>query len=196
MITRLLLFQGVYVIVRGTTDHNGPPWPSKTIVTCMNCLAQEILVRNAELTSYQQPEEFRKGQKKRGDANPNVLPTSQNPSCWNLSWLSNAHNTRKDPESQWLPRDNLETNSIIIKPETVSSMTDQFSWVPSSCFSLPWYPFLIKSLTLWARVSPRTIHSWVLNETLGPWKRSLSYNRITPCLSLIKTLSIVFRAPR
>ena len=101
----------------------------------MNCLAQEVPVRNAELTSYQQPEEFRKGQKKRGDANPNVLPTSQNPSCWNLSWLSNAHNTRKDPESQWLPRDNLETNSITIKPETVSA------WQTSS----PGFPHLLLS---------------------------------------------------
>ena len=38
-ITQLLLFQCVYVIVRGTTDQNGPPWPDKMIVTCMNYLA-------------------------------------------------------------------------------------------------------------------------------------------------------------
>ena len=42
---------------------------------------------------------FRKGQKERGDANPYVLPTSQNPSCWNPSWLSDMRATRKDPES-------------------------------------------------------------------------------------------------
>ena len=36
-------------------------------------------MRNVELTSYHQPEEFGKGQKEREDASPYVLPTSQNP---------------------------------------------------------------------------------------------------------------------
>ena len=33
-------------------------------------------------------------------ASPHVLTTSQNPSHWNPSWLSDACATRKDPESE------------------------------------------------------------------------------------------------
>ena len=39
--------------------------------------------KDAELTSYHQPEEFREGQKERKNSNPYMLPTSQN-----SSWLS------------------------------------------------------------------------------------------------------------
>ena len=53
--------------------------------------------------------------KRREDTSPYVLPASQNPSHWNLSWLSHAFTTRKDPESEWLARDNSETNPITIR---------------------------------------------------------------------------------
>ena len=53
-----------------------------------------------ELTRHHPLEELRKGQKERGDACSHVLPASQNPSCWNPVWLSDAQATRKDPESQ------------------------------------------------------------------------------------------------
>ena len=58
-------------------------------------------VRNTELTRHHQLEELRKGQKE----TPHVLSNSQNPPCWNLSWLSRASTTRKDPESEQLARD-------------------------------------------------------------------------------------------
>ena len=60
--------------------------------------------------------------------------TSQNPSQWNSSRLRDACIIRKDPKSpnmdqaRWLARDNLETNLIAIKPETVGHVTEQF-WV-------------------------------------------------------------------
>ena len=38
--------------------------------------------------------------KERGDISPHVLPTSQNPSRWHPSWLSDERATRKDPESE------------------------------------------------------------------------------------------------
>ena len=41
-----------------------------------------------------------------------ILPIFKNPSHRNPPWLSNACATRKDPESEWLIRDNPETNSI------------------------------------------------------------------------------------
>ena len=53
-----------------------------------------------EVPSHHQQEEYGKGQKERGDASPYVLPTSQNPSRWNPSWLSDAHGTKEDPESE------------------------------------------------------------------------------------------------
>ena len=57
--------------------------------------------------------------------------------------------TRKEePESEWLARDNLETNPITINSETVSHLAEQFSWLPlPSCFQ-PGLPFPIKSLAL------------------------------------------------
>ena len=58
------------------------------------------------------------------------LTTSQNPSHWHPSWLSDAYTTRKDSESELLAKDNPETNPINIKPETASHMAELFSWVP------------------------------------------------------------------
>ena len=164
---------------RGNTDWNRPPWPGTTVTTCMSYLKQDALVRNVELTSYHQLEEFRKGQKEIGDSSPYVLPTSQNPSHWNPSWLSDVCTTRRDPESEWLARDNLETNPITIKPETANHMTEQSSWVPLPSCSPPGRPFPIKSLALSARVSPRTIHFRVLDKSplLGPGRGPPSCNR-------------------
>ena len=42
--------------------------------------------------------------------------TSQNPSLWHPSWLNKACTTRKDCQSEWLAKDNPETNPITIKP--------------------------------------------------------------------------------
>ena len=72
--------------VRGNVDWNHPPW-SGTMKPCVwVILQQEVLVRNMELTSHHQLEEFGKGQKE----TPHVLPASQNPPHWDYSWLSNA----------------------------------------------------------------------------------------------------------
>ena len=45
--------------------------------------------------------------------------------------LSNASTIRKDSESKWLARDNLETNPITINPETASHVAEQPSWIPN-----------------------------------------------------------------
>ena len=131
-------------------------------------LRQEVLVRNMELTSHHQREreEHAKGQQETS----HVLPTSQNPPRWNPPWLSDACTTRKDPESEWLARDNLETNPITIKPETVSHIAEPSFWVPLPGCSLPGHPFAIKFLALSARVSPWIIYFQVLDKSplLGP----------------------------
>ena len=74
------------------------PWSHKRSDTTERLTLS--LVRNVELRSYHQPEEFRKGQKEREGSSPYVLPMSQNPLRWNPSWLSEAQLTRKDPESE------------------------------------------------------------------------------------------------
>ena len=83
-------------------------------------LPQEVLVRN------HQQEEF--AERSKGDTT--CPTTSQNPSHWHPSWLSNACATRKCPESERLAGDSLETDRITLKPETVSQLAEQFSWVP------------------------------------------------------------------
>ena len=106
--------------------------------------------------------------------------TSQNP-LWHPSWLNKACTTRKDPESERLTKDNLETNPITIKPKTASHTAEMFSWVPFPYCSLPGSPFTIKSLALSAHVSPWTIHFRVLDKSpllgtgRGPLPAIVSY---------------------
>ena len=57
-------------------------------------------LRNTEIISYHQLEEFRKCQNERGDSSPYVLPTCQNLSYWNPSLKSDAHTTGKDYASR------------------------------------------------------------------------------------------------
>ena len=67
--------------------------------------------------------------------------TSQNPSLCHPSWLNKACTTRKDSESEWLAKDNPETNPITINPQTVSQVAELFSWFPLPYFSPPRCPF-------------------------------------------------------
>ena len=117
-------------------------------------------------------------ERSQGEAMP--PSTSQNPSRWHLSWLSNACTTRKDPESEQLAKDNPETNPFTIKPEILNQGEEQFSWVSLPCCSLPGCPFPIKSLPLSACVSPRTILLWVSDKSPlpGPGRSPSSCNRM------------------
>ena len=112
-----------------------------------------------ELTSQRQLEESGKGAKEM----PHIPPTPWNP-CWNPPWPSDVSATRKDPESQWLARDSLETNPIAIKSEAVRQ---------SSPPGFPYPPVLYPgtssqwSLLLCQQpVSLQTIHFWVLDKSL------------------------------
>ena len=121
-------------------------------------------------------------ERSKGDAK--CPTTSQNLSCWPPSWLSHVCATRKDPESEWLAKDNTETNPVTIKAKTASHVTEQSSWVPLPCCSPPGCPFPIKSFALSAHVSPWTTHFWVLDKSqfLVPGKGPPSCN-ITPGFS-------------
>ena len=139
----------------------------------MSCLCQEVLERNTELISlHQEIQESSKG----GTTCPT---TSQNP-LWHPSWLNKACTTRKDSESEWLAKDNPETNPITIKPKTASHVAELFSWVPLPYCSPSRCPFPIKSLALSAHVSPRTIYFWVLDNSpvSGPGRGPPSCNNM------------------
>ena len=158
--------------LRGTTDGNNTPWPGMTATTCMSISQQEVLVRNTELASYHQPEDFGKGQMEWGAASACVLPVSQNPSYWNPSWLNDVCAT-KDSESEWLTRKSLKTHSIPVKPKTVSHAAEQFSWVPLPCCALPRCPFPTVSCSVSTCVSSDNSFLSARKEpSLGLWKRS------------------------
>ncbi|XP_026969954.1 uncharacterized protein [Sagmatias obliquidens] len=126
---------------------------------------KEVLVRNSELTSHHRPEEFGKGQRREETlVRMSYQPTSQSPSRWNPSRLSEACTTRKDPESERLARDSPETNPITVKPETVSHVESSPPGSPHPPARPPGRPCPVESLALPARVSPPTIQFRVLDE--------------------------------
>ena len=123
----------------------------------MSCFNQEVLVRNMELISHHQPEEFRKGQKE----TPHVLPPPRILlSGIHLGWTRCAPPERTLGQKDW-----LKTNPITIKPEAASHVAELFSWVPLPYCSPPRCSFPIKSLALSAHVSPWTIHFQVLDKS-------------------------------
>ena len=125
------------------------------------------------------------------------LSTSQNPSRWHSSWLSDVCPTRKDSELEWLAKDHPETNLITIKPETASHVAEQFSWVPLPYWSPRGCPFPIKSLALSAHVSPRTIHFRVLDKSpvSGPGRGPPSCNSWSNSCYCCNFFQLLFGAP-
>ena len=110
-------------------------------------------------TNKPSPTRRNSGKVKRRYHMSDQLPES---SCWHPSWLNKACTTRKDSKSEGLAKDNPETNSITIKPNTASHVAEQFSWILLPHCSPPGHPFPVKSL---AYVSPQIIHFWVLGKS-------------------------------
>ena len=159
----------------GNTDRNSPPWLGKIIDMSISCLTAGGPGKEHGTNKLPQVRRTQERSKGRGDAGPHVLPTSQNPPCWNPCWPSDTQATRKEPESQWLARDNPETNPISIKPKTASHVADLFSWVLLPSSSPPEHLFLIKSLASSACMSSWIIHFQVLDKSplSGPGRGSL-----------------------
>ena len=120
----------------------------------------------------------------RSKGNTTCPSTSQNYSCWQPSWLSNECAASKDPESEWLAKDNLETNSIpYLRP-----------WASGRAVLLD---SLILLLSTWVPLPNKV--SWFVNmnvsmddsfpsvrqePTLRPWKGFpflQQYHRLNPC---------------
>ena len=127
-------------------------------------------MRNAELISHHQPEEFGTGLKE----TPCVRPLAS----IRLAWAMCAPPGKT--ELEWLAKNHLETNPNTIKRETASHMAEQFSWVPLPYCSSLGCPFPIKSRALSAHVSPRTIHFRVLDKSpvSGPGRGPPSCNTL------------------
>ena len=150
-------------------------------------LWQEVLLRNMELISLYQPEEFGKDQKETPPVRP---PPRILLSGIHLGWTRLHH--QEGLWVKWLAKDHLGTNPITIKPKTAGYVTELFSLVPLPYCSPPRCCFPIKSLALSAHVSPQTIHFWVLDKSpvLGPRRGPPSCNTTT--LNIYIFLSLVF----
>ena len=100
--------------------------------------------------------------------------TSQNPPLWHQSWLNKACTTRKDSESEWLAKDNPETNPITIKPETVSH-SDRAVLLGSLTLLLATevpFPNKISCFVSTCVSSDNSFLSVGQEPSFGPWKRS------------------------
>ena len=116
------------------------------------------------------PEEFRKGQKEGRNA---MCPTNLPESSLLASTLAGEACHQEGSWVRMIGRDNLETNPIAIKPETVSQMAEQFSWVPLPCCSPPRSSFSIVSCFVSTRVSSDSTFLSVWQEpSLRPPKGS------------------------
>ena len=151
---------------------NRPPWPGTVVTICMTCFLTGG--PGKEQGTNKPPGTRRVQERSKGDTT--CPTTSQNPSLWHPSWLNKACTTRKDSESEWLAKDNPETNPITIKP--ASHVTELLSWVSLPYCFPPGCPFPVKSLALSVHVSPRTIHFWLLDKSpvLGPGRGPPSCN--------------------
>ena len=155
--------------VRGSTQTETAPWPETIVTICMRCFTTGG--PGKEQGTNKPPPTRRVPERSKGDTT--CPTTSQNPSLWHPSWLNKVCTTRKDSESEWLAKDNLETNSITIKPETASHVAELFSWVPLPYCSPPGCPFPIKSLALTTHVSLDNSFLRVRQKpSFGPWKGS------------------------
>ena len=150
---------------------NCPPWLGTIVTICVNYFA--IGSPGKEHETNKEPPTGRVWERSKGCTTCHTA--SQNPSHWHPCWLSNVYATWKDPESDWVAKDNPETNPITIKPETASHLAEQCSLVPLPSCSLFGPSFPVKSLALSAHVSLHTSHYWVLDKSplLGPGRGHL-----------------------
>ena len=152
------------------TDWNRPPWPGTIVTICMRGFITGG--PDKEQGTNKLPPTERIQERSKGDTR--CPTTSQNPSHWYPSWPSKVWTTKKDSESEWLAKDNPETNPITIKPKTVSHLAEQFSWVPLPYCSPPGGPLLSKiSCFVSTYVSSDNSFPSVRQEpSFGPWKGS------------------------
>ena len=85
-------------LFRGNTGRNRPPWQGTTVTTCMSYFMTGGLGKEQGLNKSLPTERIQE----RSKGYTTCSTISQNPPCRNPSWLSNALDARKDPESKRL----------------------------------------------------------------------------------------------
>ena len=161
------------LILLGEAHWNCPPCPGTRVTICVRFITGGP---GKEHEPNKPPPTGRVQERSKGDTT--CPTTSQNPSLWHPSWLNKVCTTRKNSESEWLAKDNLETNPITIKLWATSHMAEQFFWFPLPYCSPSGRPLPIKSRALSAHLSPGTIHFQVLDKSpvSGPERGPLSCN--------------------
>ena len=127
--------------------------------------------------------------KEGGYDQPPRAPLVRIHSGWEMCMSSQRTLSQTTGQARWLARGNLETNPFTIKPETVSHMAEQFSWVPFSCCSLSKCPFSNSLFFVSTCISwDNSLLSVRKESTLRPWKGPPSCYKTTqvdaqiPCL--------------
>ena len=92
------------------TDWYHPPWPGTIVTICMCCFTTGG--PGKEHRTNKPPPTGRVQDRSKGDIT--CPTTSQNPFLQHPSLLNKAYTPRKDSESEWLAKDNPETNPITI----------------------------------------------------------------------------------
>ena len=171
-ISSLPFYQTSHIVMLG--EAHCPPWPGTTVTICISCFTTGG--SGKEHGTNNPPPTGRVWERSKWDT---ICPTtSQNPSLWHSSWLNKACTTRKNSwvriELEWLAEDNPETNSITIKPQTASHVTELFSWVPLPYCSPSGCPFPNKiSCFVSTCVSSDNLFPSVRQApSFGPWKGS------------------------
>ena len=149
-------------------DWNRPPWPGTIVTICMSCFVTGDPEKEYGISKPPPTGRVRE-RLKEDTACPS---TSQNPSRWHPSWLSDTCATRKNSELEWLAKDHPETNPITIKPETTSHEAEQFSWVPLLFSTRVPFPNKISCFVSTCVSSDDSFPSVRQEPSFRPWKGS------------------------
>ena len=118
------------------------------ITTWVSCLTTGGPNEELGTTTWKLTGRIWEGPKEGGDNHPPRILCTGIRLGWEMLGPPGRTLTQTMGQGWWLTRDNLETNRITIKPETVSHVAKHFS-----CCSLPGDHFPIKSLAVQAQVS-------------------------------------------
>lgn len=129
-------------------------------MACMSYLTTGGPIRNTVLA----PWEYSWGVERRKEMPAHNMGQPPRSSCTRLLAERCMHH-QEGPESDQIwhkwddwPETTRKANPMTLKPETASHVSEQLSWLPLPCCSLPGPPFPVKSFALSPHVSPWTIH--------------------------------------
>ena len=115
----------------GEAHWNHPPWPGTMVTICMSCFRTGGPGKEHGTDKPPPTGRVQKGQKETTYVwpPPRIL----------LAGIHLGCTTRKDSETEWLAKDNLETNPITIKPKPCGTavLLGSLTLLLSTCVSFP-----------------------------------------------------------